>query len=160
MLFNDLETGFIGLRDLQEEAVAEYGPGYYIPSVVISYWSSRTMIGIGLLMILVAALAVFWSRRDNFTNKRWFLRIMIPAALLPTAASIAGWLVAETGRWPWIVRGLQKIEDAVSPTISSGDILFSMIIFLVLYSVLGVVAIGLMIKYGTSDPAVAEGKGE
>ena len=85
---------------------------------------------------------------------------MIPAALLPTVASIAGWLVAETGRWPWIVRGLQKIEDAVSPTITAGDVLFSMVIFLVLYSVLGVVAVGLMIKYGTSDPPLAEGKGE
>jgi cytochrome d ubiquinol oxidase subunit I len=160
MLFNDLTSEFKGLRELQEEEVAKYGPGEYIPPVVISYWSSRTMIGIGLLMILVALLAVIWSRKENFTDKRWFLRLLIPAGLLPTVASIAGWLVAETGRWPWIVHGLQKIEDAVSPTISAGNVLFSMIIFLVLYSVLGVVAIGLMIKYGTSEPAILEGKGE
>jgi cytochrome d ubiquinol oxidase subunit I len=160
MLFNDLTSEFKGLRELQEEEVAKYGPGEYIPPVVISYWSSRTMIGIGLLMVLVAFLAVIWSRKENFTDKKWFLRLLIPAGLLPTVASIAGWLVAETGRWPWIVHGLQKIEDAVSPTISAGNVLFSMIIFLVLYSVLGVVAIGLMIKSGTSDPAIAEGKGE
>ena len=160
MLFNDLTTGFPGLRDLQEEEIAKYGPGEYIPPVTISYWSSRTMIGIGLLMILVAALAVWWSQRGVIVERRWFLRILIPAGLLPTVASIAGWLVAETGRWPWIVHGLQKIEDAVSPAITPGSIIFSMTTFLVLYTILGVVGVALMIKYGTSEPALAEGKGE
>ena len=160
MLFNDLTTGFQGLRELQEEEVAKYGPGDYIPPVVISYWSSRTMIGIGLLMILVAGLAVWWSRRGKIEERRWFLRALIPAGLLPTVASTAGWLVAETGRWPWIVHGLQKIEDAVSPTLTPANIIFSLASFLVLYSVLGAVGVSLMLKYGTSDPADLEGKGE
>jgi cytochrome d ubiquinol oxidase subunit I len=160
MLFNDLTTGFEGLRELQEEEIAKYGPGDYIPPVVISYWSSRTMIGIGLLMILVAALAVWWSQKGKLDQRRWFLRLLIPAGLLPTVASIAGWLVAETGRWPWIVHGLQKIEDAVSPVISPGDIIFSMVSFLILYTILGVVGVALMLKFGTSDPPAAEGKGE
>ena len=160
MLFNDLSTGFQGLRELQEEEVAKYGPGEYIPPVTISYWSSRTMIGIGLLMILVAALAVWWSWRGKIEDRRWFLWFLIPAGLLPTVASIAGWLVAETGRWPWIVHGLQKIEDAVSPAITPGGIIFSMTTFLVLYTILGVVGVALMIKYGTSEPALAEDKGE
>jgi cytochrome d ubiquinol oxidase subunit I len=160
MLFNDLSTGFQGLRELQEEEVAKYGPGDYIPPVVISYWSSRTMIGIGLLMILVATLAVWWAQRGVIEERRWFLRILIPAGLLPTVASIAGWLVAETGRWPWIVHGLQKIEDAVSPTITPGSIIFSMTSFLILYTILGVVGVSLMVKSGTSDPPAPEGKGE
>jgi len=160
MLFNDLKTGFKGLRELQMEEAAKYGPGDYIPPVVISYWSSRTMIGIGLLMILVASLAVWWSRKGVIEERRWFLRLLIPAGLLPTAASTAGWLVAETGRWPWIVHGLQKIEDAVSPAITPGSIVFSMTSFLVLYTVLGVVGVSLMLKYGKSDPPAAEGKGE
>jgi cytochrome d ubiquinol oxidase subunit I len=161
LLFNDFSTGFPGLRELQEESVAKYGPGYYIPPVVISYWSSRTMIGIGLLMILLSGLAVLWSRKDDLVEKRaWFLRILIPAGLFPTIASIAGWLVAETGRWPWIVNGLQLIEDAVSPTITPGTIIFSMVSFLILYGILAVVGISLMLKYGTSDPAAVEGKGE
>jgi cytochrome d ubiquinol oxidase subunit I len=160
MLFNDLSTGFQGLRDLQEEEVAKYGPGNYIPPVVISYWSSRTMIGIGLLMILVAGLSVWWAQRGKIEERKWFLRLLIPAGLLPTIASTAGWLVAETGRWPWIVHGLQKIEDAVSPVITPGNIIFSMTSFLVLYTILGVIGVSLMLKYGKSDPAAAEGKGE
>lgn len=160
MLFNDLSTGFKGLKELQEEEIAKYGPGNYIPPVLISYWSSRTMIGIGLLMVLIATLAVWWSWKDKLQERRWFLRILIPSGLLPTIAITAGWLIAETGRWPWIVHGLQKIEDAVSPAITPGNIIFSLVSFLVLYSVLGVIGVSLMLKYGKSDPLAAEGKGE
>ena len=159
MLFNDLTSEFKGLRELQEEEVAKYGPGDYIPPVVISYWSSRTMIGIGLLMILLSGLAFIWSRKEGIQNKAWFLKILIPAGLLPTAASIAGWLVAETGRWPWIVHGLQKIEDAVSPAVTAGNIIFSLVVFALLYGVLAVIGVSLMLKYGKSDPPAAEGKG-
>ena len=160
MLFNDLSTGFKGLKELQEEEIAKYGPGNYIPPVLISYWSSRTMIGIGLVMVLIAILAVWWSWKEKLQERRWFLRMLILTGLLPTIAITAGWLIAETGRWPWIVHGLQKIEDAVSPAITPGIIIFSMSSFLVLYSVLGVIGVSLMLKYGKSDPAAAEGKGE
>ncbi len=160
MLFNDLKTEFKGLRELQEEEVAKYGPGDYIPPVIISYWSSRVMIGLGLLMVLISLLAVWWSQRGVIEKRTWFLRLLIPAGLLPTIASTAGWLIAETGRWPWIVHGLQKIEDAVSPVITPGNIIFSMTVFLILYTVLGVIGVALMLKYGKSDPAIAEGKGD
>ena len=160
MLFNDLTSEFKGLIDLEAEEVAKYGPGDYIPPVIISYWSSRTMIGLGLLMVLLASFAVWWSFRDKLEKQKWFLKIMVPSGLLPTIAITAGWIIAETGRWPWIVHGLQKIEDAVSPTITPGNIIFSLVSFLVLYSVLGFIGIKLMIKYGTNDPALGEGKGE
>jgi cytochrome bd ubiquinol oxidase subunit I len=160
MLFNDLTSEFKGLIDLNAEEVAKYGPGNYIPPVIISYWSSRTMIGIGLLMVLLAGLAVLWSRKDKFVDLKWFLKILVPAGLLPTIAITAGWIIAETGRWPWIVHGLQKIEDAVSPTITPGNIIFSLVSFLVLYSILGFIGVKLMVKYGTNDPAAGEGKGE
>ncbi len=160
MLFNDLTSEFKGLIDLNAEEVAKYGPGDYIPPVIISYWSSRTMIGIGLLMVLLAGLAVLRSYWDKLEKQKWFLKILVPAGLLPTIAITAGWIIAETGRWPWIVHGLQKIEDAVSPTITPGNIIFSLVSFLVLYSVLGFIGVKLMIKYGTNDPDLAEGKGE
>jgi len=160
MLFNDLTSEFKGLIDLQAGEVAKYGPGEYIPPVVISYWSSRTMIGLGLLMVLLASFAVWWSFRDKLEKQKWFLKILVPAGLLPTIAITAGWIIAETGRWPWIVHGLQKIEDAVSPTITPGNIIFSLVSFVVLYSVLGFIGIKLMLKYGTNDPALGEGKGE
>ncbi|MGB2964437.1 MAG: cytochrome ubiquinol oxidase subunit I [Anaerolineales bacterium] len=160
LLFNDFKTEFIGLVDLQAEEEAKYGPGNYIPPVMISYWSSRTMIGIGLLLILISGLAVLWSQKGTIKERAWFLKLVIPSGLLPTIAITAGWLVAETGRWPWIVHGLQKIEDAVSPSITPGNIIFSLVSFAVLYGVMAVVGISLILKYGKSDPAAAEGKGE
>ncbi len=160
LLFNDFSSEVIGIKELQAEAEALYGPGDYIPPVTLLYWSSRTMIGIGLLMILVSGLAVLWSRVDGLEKRSWFLKLLIPAGLLPTIAITAGWLVAETGRWPWIVHGLQKIEDAVSPSITAGNIFFSLVSFLILYGVLAVVGVSLILKYGKSDPAAAEGKGE
>ena len=160
MLFNDLTTEFKGLIDLEAEEVAKYGPGDYIPPVIISYWSSRTMIGLGLLMVLLASFAVWWSFRDKLEKQKWFLKIMVPSGLLPTIAITAGWIIAETGRWPWIVHGLQKIEDAVSPTITPGNIIFSLVSFVILYSVLGFIGVKLMLKFGTNDPALGEGKGE
>jgi cytochrome d ubiquinol oxidase subunit I len=160
LLFNDFSSEVVGIKELQANAEALYGPGNYIPPVTLSYWSSRTMIGIGLLMILLSGLAVLWSRKDGIEKKTWFLKILIPAGLLPTVASIAGWLVAETGRWPWIVHGLQKIEDAVSPSITPTNIIFSLVSFIILYGVLAVVGVSLMLKYGKSDPVGVEGKGE
>jgi len=74
------------LIDLQAEEVAKYGPGDYIPPVIISYWSSRTMIGLGLLMVLLASFAVWWSIRDKLEKQKWFLKIMVPSGLLPTIA--------------------------------------------------------------------------
>lgn len=160
LLFNDFSTEIKGLIDLEAEEVAKYGPGNYIPPVTISYWASRTMIGIGLLMILLSGLAVIWSRGDQLEKRTWFLKSLILTGLFPTIATTAGWLVAETGRWPWIVHGLQKIEDAVSPNITPGNIIFSLVSFIILYTILGVIGVSLIFKFGKSDPAAAEGKGE
>ena len=160
LLFNDFSSEVIGIKELQAEAEVLYGPGDYIPPVTLLYWTSRTMIGIGLLMILISGLALLWSQKDTIEKRSWFLKLLIPAGLLPTIAITAGWLVAETGRWPWIVHGLQKIEDAVSPSITAGNILFSLVSFLILYGVLAVVGVSLILKYGKSDPAAAVDKGE
>jgi cytochrome d ubiquinol oxidase subunit I len=61
--------------------------------------------------------------------------------------------MAETGRWPWIVFGLQKVEEAVSPNVPAWNVLFSLLVLGLLYAVLTVVAASLMVKYGQSDPS-------
>jgi len=59
--------------------------------------------------------------------------------------------MAETGRWPWIVYGLQKMEDAISPNVPAWNIVLSLVLFVGLYAVLGVIAFKLAIKSGTSS---------
>ena len=160
LLFNDFSSEVPGLIDLQAEAEAQYGPGNYIPMVALSFWSLRVMIGFGLLMILLSGLAVLWSRNNTLEKRSWFLKVLIYTGLLPTISSIAGWIIAETGRYPWIVRGLQKIEVAVSPNVGAGTIIFSLVTLTLLYAVLIVIGVSLALKYGTSDPVLAEEKGE
>jgi len=160
LLFNDFNSEVVGIKELQAESEALYGPGNYIPPVTLSYWSSRTMIGFGLLMILIAGLAVFWSFTDDPGKRPWFLKIIILSGLMPTLAITAGWLVAETGRWPWIVHGLLKIEDAVSPNVSAGNIIFSLVSLSLVYGVLMIVGVSLALKYGKGDPPAADVIGE
>ena len=68
------------------------------------------------------------------------------------AASTCGWLLTEEARQPWIVYGLQKVQDAVSPNLTTGDVLFSLIVFIVLIGALVAVTGWLMYKAGTSEP--------
>ncbi len=154
--YNNFTSEVEGIKELQAAAEAEYGPGNYIPPVALNYWSFRIMVGFGSLMVLMASLAVFWSKNNQLEKYPWFLKAMIPAGLMPTLAITFGWIMAETGRWPWIVYGLQKIEDATSPNVSAGNIWFSLISLTVLYSVLMVIGVKLALKYGKAGPDAIE----
>ena len=160
LLHNDFTSEVVGINVLQAEAESLYGPGNYIPPVALEFWTLRFMTGFGMLMILISGLAVFWSFKDDPGKRPWFLKIIIPAGLLPTLSITAGWILTETGRWPWIVHGLQKIEDAVSPNVSAGNIIFSLVSLSLVYGVLMIVGISLGLKYGKSDPPAADVRGE
>jgi len=64
--------------------------------------------------------------------------------------------MAEVGRWPWIVYGLLRIEDAISPNVSAGNIVFSLAVLTVLYAVLSILAFRLAIKYGAQEKAAEQ----
>ena len=160
LLYNDFTSEVKGLIDLQEEAEAQYGAGNYTPPVALLYWSLRVMIGFGLLMILLSGLALYYTFRKTITRHTLLLRILTMTGLLPILSTTGGWLVAESGRWPWTVRGLQKVENAVSPNISPDSILLSLIVLTLLYAVLTWIGVRLAIKHGTDDPLKGGGKGE
>lgn len=156
-LSHDSFTGeVVGINELQSRAVQEYGEGYYIPPVMLNYWSFRAMVGAGFAMILLSALSLIWSLRQELTERAWYLKLLMFSPLLPTVALTSGWILAETGRFPWIVYGLQKIEDAVSPNVGPGSIWFSLISFTILYGILMVIGVRLALDYGRRDPLTAE----
>jgi cytochrome bd ubiquinol oxidase subunit I len=152
--YNNFTGEVQGLNDLEKAAQAQYGPGSYLPPVALDFWSFRLMVGAGLLMILLAVLALVWSKKNRLEKQAWFLKVLMPAAALPFLASTSGWLLAETGRWPWIVFGLQKVEGAVSPNVPAWNVAFSLIVLGLLYAVLIAFALPLALKYGKADPAV------
>lgn len=147
--YNNFSGEVKGLHDLQAEAEAKYGAGNYIPPVTLNFWSFRIMVVAGSLMILLALLAVLWTK--NIESKPWLLKALMPAAALPYLATTTGWIMAETGRWPWIVYGLQRMQDAVSPNVPAWNILLSLVLFVGLYAGLGVIAFKLAVKSGTGS---------
>jgi len=145
--YNKLSGSITGMKTIQKEYEAKYGPGNYIPPVKWTYWSFRVMVLIGGLMLLLALWGlVLWGR---FETSKAFLVSSIWMVASPFIANSTGWWVAEIGRQPWIVQGLLKTADAVTPAavVPAGTVMLSLIGFNLLYLVLGIIDLGLMIKF-------------
>ena len=145
-----------GINQLQEESVATYGPGDYVPPVAVSYWTFRIMVGAGTLMLLLGLWSLRAVMKEKTLESPLLLRLMFWAIALPYLANSTGWIFTEMARQPWIVFGLQKTVDAVSISVSSGEVLFSLIVFTLLYGGLMVVDVYLLKKYakaGVPKPA-------
>ena len=139
-------TGLVrGINSLQAESEEQYGPGDYSPPVTLSFWTFRIMIGAGVLMGLLSLVALLKTKR--YSINPLFFKIFLAAIALPYIANSTGWIFTEVGRFPWAVYGVMKLDDAVSNTVSPGEVLFSLIAFTLVYGVLMVVDIFLLKKY-------------
>ena len=153
MSYNHFSGEVRGIKDLQAEMEAQYGPGNYVPPVAVNFWSFRTMLAAGFIMLLMALLAVIYQRREERLLQRTvYLKLMFLALFLPYIANTAGWMLAEMGRQPWIVYGLQRVEQGVSSVVSAGSILLTLISFALIYMALIVVDVYLLAKYARQTP--------
>lgn len=148
LLYNRLSGEVRGINDLQAEAERRFGPGNYVPPVWITFWALRVMLVAGLVMVGLAGHAVWLAWRRRLEPPPRMLRVFPYAIALPYVASTAGWLLTETGRFPWVVYGVMRIEDAVSPTVTSAMVATTFIGFTLVYGVLIAVTIRLMTKHG------------
>lgn len=151
LAYNDSTAEVKGINDLQAEYEEKYGEGDYVPPVGVSYWSFRIMVGAGFLMLGLLIFALYLNFEGQVERYHHFLKFLLPAMALPYLANASGWILAEVGRQPWIVFGLQKTADAVSPNISTGTVGFSLIAFTLIYGALAAVDIYLLRKYATQD---------
>ena len=135
-----------GINDLQAAYVAKYGAGDYKPNIPVAYWSFRLMIGFGGLAVLWAAWALWATRRGKLPNGRWFVRSSAVMPFLPLLGMGIGWIFTEMARQPWVVFGVMQTADGISPTVTAGEVLTSMIVFTLLYALLAVIEFGLMFK--------------
>ena len=94
------------------------------------------MIAIGMFLIALTLYASFLWWTGKLFEKRWLLKIFAFAVVLPQIANQAGWFAAEMGRQPWIVYGHLRTDQGFSQAVSANQILFSLILFLVVYSFL------------------------
>ncbi len=123
------------------------------PPVALTFYSFRLMVGLGTLFIALSALAFFWRNRlGESKGSRLLLRVLPWAIPLPFIACFAGWTVTEVGRQPWIVWGMMRTSDAVSP-ITTSQVGFTFVVLTLLYLVLGAVDIFLIWRLAKRGPA-------
>jgi cytochrome d ubiquinol oxidase subunit I len=149
-----------GMNPLQAQEEAEYGPGDYVPPVRTTYWSMRIMAYAGTVVFGVLALGALLYRRRSLATTPWFLWLGVLTIPLPYVSALAGWVLTEVGRQPWIVWGLLKTADANSPSVSTTTIAFSLGVFAALYGLLAVVDVILMRRYARIDPPEVGGEGD
>ncbi len=116
------------------------------PPVELTYYAYHVMVGLGTIFSGIAVLAAFFFWRKMLFRMRWLLWILMLAMPFPYIANEAGWVVTEVGRQPWIIYGLMRTNDAVSPTVVSGETIFTIIGFLGTYFILGVLYLYLILR--------------
>jgi cytochrome d ubiquinol oxidase subunit I len=141
-----------GLNQVQAQEEKQYGAGDYIPPVAPVYWAMRVMAYLGALMVLVALAGAWLYRTGRLERSRWYLWTAVVATAFPFLAALAGWVLTEVGRQPWIVQGLLKTSAAHSPSVGSSTIAVSLGVFVLLYTALGVADVILMRRYARVDP--------
>jgi cytochrome d ubiquinol oxidase subunit I len=107
-------------------------------NIPLLYFSYHIMAGLGTLFAGIMALAAFLLWRGRLFQQRWMLWILVAAVPFPYIANTAGWLTAELGRQPWLVYGLLPTAAGVSPNVSSGNGLFTLLGFMGMYALLTV----------------------
>jgi cytochrome d ubiquinol oxidase subunit I len=144
-----------GINDLnafyQQQYADVYGPDadYVPPMIWMTYWSFRAMVGFGGLMSLIALVGIFLWWRGRLAQAKWFLTLLPFTIILPYVANSTGWMLTELGRQPWIVQGLMRTEEGLSPNLTVTDLWISLIGFTVVYGVLAVADFYLLWKYAT-----------
>ena len=130
-------------------------------NIELLYYAFHIMVGLGTLFILLMALATVQLARGRLQVTRPLLWVLMLAFPFPYIANTAGWLTAELGRQPWVIYGVMRTRDGVSPLVHSGTVLFTTIGFAGLYLVLGLLVlflIGREIVHGPAPHGTAGGE--
>ncbi|MGN7409347.1 cytochrome ubiquinol oxidase subunit I [Sporosarcina sp. SAFN-010] len=146
LTYNEFSGKVLGMESLEKQMIEKYGEGDYIPPVKTTFWSFRIMAGTGGALVVTSILGLFLLFRKKIASTTWYLKVMIPVIFLPFIGNSFGWIMSEIGRQPWVVNGLMKTADGVSPNVSAGQILFSLISFSTIYAILGIIMVILFVK--------------
>ena len=127
-------------------------------NVELLYYSFHIMVGLGSLLLGLAALATLCALLGRLERSRALLWLLMLAFPFPFIANTAGWMTAELGRQPWLIYGLMRTAQGGSPTVHSGAVLFTTLGFAGLYMLLGILYLALIASEVRRGPtALAEG---
>ena len=125
------------------------------------FYAFRAMVGAGFFMVLVSLVVLYLTKKEKLLSAKKLLYALPWLVVIPFIANSCGWIVAEMGRQPWLVVGLQKTVNGVSPNLTAGEIWFTMIGFTVLYLLLIITALYLAFRFirrTQITPAIEGGK--
>jgi cytochrome bd ubiquinol oxidase subunit I len=159
----DFDGTVDGVPELQEYLAQRYGevdeagnPIDYSPNLALTYWSFRLMIGFGMFSMALGAVGLWvLRRRGSVTGSRWFARLCMFSMPMPFLGASFGWIFTETGRQPWVVApnldGVDRVrlltDQGVSASVSSAEVIGSLLVFTGLYTVLAIVWYRLLSTY-------------
>jgi cytochrome d ubiquinol oxidase subunit I len=147
VLTHDPDGLFPGLKDFPRDER---------PPVAVVFYAFRVMLYIGMFMIAASLYAAFLWWRGTLFETRWFLRILSMSWWTGFVAVIAGWVVTESGRQPWLVYGIQRTADAISP-VPGASILGTLGLFVFAYGIvfsMGIYYINRLIAKGPEGRAI------
>ena len=146
-LYNfDFNSEIKGLRDFPRENW---------PPVNLVFQSYHLMVTLGMFFIAAGLLGAWLLWRGRLYTARWYLFWLPFLIPLPHLAHESGWITAEVGRQPWIIYGLMKTADAASVVVSAGEIVFSLIMFSLVYLLLFIMFVLLFVKIVKQGPAAS-----
>ncbi|MFO7704046.1 MAG: cytochrome ubiquinol oxidase subunit I [Halopseudomonas sp.] len=106
------------------------------PPVALVFWAFRIMVGLGLLMIAFGVAGLLLRRKQRYWQTPWFLQGLRLMSITPFVAVLAGWIVTETGRAPWLVYGLMTHAQGVTPSLTGGMALFTLLGYILVYAMI------------------------
>jgi cytochrome bd ubiquinol oxidase subunit I len=138
------------------QGLDSFPPDLWPQNIALLYYAYHIMVGLGTIFIAMMTVAAFLLWRGKLFSARWMLWILLLALPFPYIANTAGWLTAELGRQPWLVYGLMRTADGYSKMVSAGNAMFTLLGFLGMYTVLGILFLFLVRREIEHGPAAAE----
>jgi cytochrome d ubiquinol oxidase subunit I len=106
------------------------------PPVIIPFFAFRVMVGMGLIMVAISWFGTLLRMLGRLETTRWFLWAALLSFPSGFVAVLAGWFTAEVGRQPWVIYGLLRTKDAVTPSLTTNDVMLSLIGYIAVYAVI------------------------
>jgi cytochrome d ubiquinol oxidase subunit I len=158
-LFVPKALSFLTYRrwEAQVEGLDSFPERLWPQNIPLLYYSYHVMVGLGTIFIAIMIVSVFLLWRGKLFDARWMLWILLLSLPFPYIANTAGWMTAELGRQPWLVYGLMLTADGYSKTVSAGNGMFTLLGFMGMYLVLGILFLFLVHREIEHGPAAEPG---